>query len=36
MGFVDTNGVLIELIKSKKGDMNLVLDALNPRNYKQA
>jgi hypothetical protein len=34
MGFVDTNGVLSELIKSKKGDLNQVLDALNPRNYK--
>lgn len=34
MGFVDTNGVLTELIKSKKGDINQVLDALNPRNYK--
>lgn len=34
MGFVDSNGVLTELIKSKKGDMNQVLDALNPRNYK--
>jgi len=34
MGFVDSNGVLTELIKSKKGDLNQVLDALNPRNYK--
>jgi len=34
MGFVDSNGVLSELIKSKKGDLNQVLDALNPRNYK--
>jgi len=33
MGFVDSNGVLTELIKSKKGDLNQVLDALNPRNY---
>lgn len=35
MGFVDSNGVLSELIKSKKGDINQVLDALNPRNYQQ-
>jgi hypothetical protein len=34
MGFVDSNGILTELIKSKKGDLNQVLDALNPRNYK--
>jgi hypothetical protein len=34
MGFVDSNGVLTELIKAKKGDLNQVLDALNPRNYK--
>jgi hypothetical protein len=34
MGFVDSNGVLTELIKSKKGDLEQVLDALNPRNYK--
>jgi hypothetical protein len=34
MGFVDSNGVLTELIKSKKGDLDQVLDALNPRNYK--
>lgn len=34
MGFVDSNGVLSELIKSKQGDLNQVLDALNPRNYK--
>ncbi|CAF3672538.1 unnamed protein product [Rotaria socialis] len=34
MGFVDTNGVLSELIRAKKGDLNQVLDALNPRNYK--
>lgn len=34
MGFVDSNGILTELIKSKKGDLEQVLDALNPRNYK--
>jgi len=34
MGFVDSNGILTELIKSKNGDLNQVLDALNPRNYK--
>ena len=34
MGFVDSNGILTELIKAKKGDLNQVLDALNPRNYK--
>ncbi|CAF5100661.1 unnamed protein product, partial [Rotaria sp. Silwood1] len=34
MGFVDSNGVLTELIRAKKGDLNQVLDALNPRNYK--
>ncbi|CAF1135590.1 unnamed protein product [Rotaria magnacalcarata] len=34
MGFVDSNGVLTELVKSKKGDLEQVLDALNPRNYK--
>jgi sequestosome 1 len=34
MGFVDSNGILSELIKSKKGDINQVLDSLNPRNYK--
>lgn len=33
MGFVDSNGILTELIKAKKGDLNQVLDALNPRNY---
>ena len=34
MGFVDSNGVLRDLIRSKNGDLNQVLDALNPRNYK--
>ncbi|CAF4604949.1 unnamed protein product, partial [Rotaria sp. Silwood2] len=34
MGFVDSNGILTELIRAKKGDLNQVLDALNPRNYK--
>ena len=34
MGFVDSNGVLTDLIRSKNGDLNQVLDALNPRNYK--
>ncbi|CAF1015751.1 unnamed protein product [Rotaria sordida] len=34
MGFVDSNGVLTELIKSRKGDLDQVLDALNPRNHK--
>ncbi|CAF1180363.1 unnamed protein product [Didymodactylos carnosus] len=33
MGFMNTNSVLTELIKAKKGDLNQVLDALNPRNY---
>ncbi|CAF0926667.1 unnamed protein product [Didymodactylos carnosus] len=33
MGFMNTNGVLAELVKAKKGDLNQVLDALNPRNY---
>ena len=32
MGFVDSSGALNQLIKSKKGDLNQVLDALNPRN----
>lgn len=34
MGFVDLNGVLSELVKAKNGDLNQVLDALNPQNYK--
>lgn len=33
MGFVDTNGQLRELIRSKQGDINAVLDAINPRNF---
>ncbi|CAF0934373.1 unnamed protein product [Adineta ricciae] len=33
MGFVDTNGALRELIRSKNGEMNAVLDAINPRHY---
>jgi sequestosome 1 len=33
MGFKDTNGALRELIRSKQGDINAVLDAINPRHY---
>jgi len=33
MGFIDANGALRELIRSKQGDINLVLDAINPRHY---
>ncbi|CAF0927391.1 unnamed protein product [Rotaria sordida] len=33
MGFIDANGALCELIRSKQGDINLVLDAINPRHY---
>lgn len=31
MGFMDPNGALRELIRSKQGDINAVLDAINPR-----
>ncbi|CAF0776975.1 unnamed protein product [Didymodactylos carnosus] len=34
MGFVDTNGVLTDLIRTKQGDINQVLDAINPRHHK--
>ncbi|CAF1179494.1 unnamed protein product [Rotaria sordida] len=34
IGFVDSNGVLTELIKSKKGDPEQVLDVINQQNYK--
>jgi hypothetical protein len=33
MGFIDVNGALRELIRSKQGDINAVLDAINPRHY---
>ncbi|CAF5211136.1 unnamed protein product, partial [Rotaria magnacalcarata] len=33
MGFIDANGALRELIRSKQGDINLVLDAINPRSH---
>ena len=33
MGFIDANGGLRELIRSKQGDINAVLDAINPRHY---
>lgn len=33
MGFIDANGALRELIRSKHGDINAVLDAINPRNF---
>ncbi|CAF0898027.1 unnamed protein product [Rotaria sp. Silwood1] len=33
MGFIDANGALRELIQTKQGDINLVLDAINPRHY---
>jgi hypothetical protein len=33
MGFIDANGALRELVRSKQGDINAVLDAINPRHY---
>jgi sequestosome 1 len=33
MGFMDANGALRELIRSKQGDINAVLDAINPRHH---
>jgi hypothetical protein len=33
MGFNDGNGALRELVRSKNGDINSVLDAINPRNH---
>jgi uncharacterized protein YkwD len=33
MGFMDVNGALRELVRSKQGDINSVLDAINPRHY---
>jgi sequestosome 1 len=33
MGFIDVNGALRELVRSKQGDINSVLDAINPRHY---
>ena len=33
MGFVDANGALRELVRSKQADINSVLDAINPRHY---
>jgi sequestosome 1 len=33
MGFIDTNSALRELVRSKQGDINAVLDAINPRHY---
>jgi len=33
MGFIDAHGALRELVRSKQGDINAVLDAINPRHY---
>ncbi len=33
MGFADSNGTLTELIKLKKGNLEQVLDALNPQDH---
>lgn len=31
MGFTDANGALLDLVRAKNGDLNAVLDAINPR-----
>jgi len=33
MGFPEANGALFELVRSKQGDINAVLDAINPRHH---
>ena len=33
MGFIDANGALRNLVRSKQGDINAVLDAINPRHH---
>ena len=33
MGFVDADGALRALVSSKQGDINAVLDAINPRHF---
>jgi len=33
MGFIDANGALRELVRAKQGDINSVLDAINPRHH---
>jgi hypothetical protein len=33
MGFIDANGALRDLVRSKQGDINAVLDAINPRHF---
>jgi sequestosome 1 len=33
MGFIDANGALRDLVRAKQGDINSVLDAINPRHY---
>ena len=33
MGFSDAGGALLDLVRVKNGDLNAVLDAINPRRH---